>query len=186
MGNPVPVPDVPRRALVLTGLRPVAIIMAMLVLYGFAPFNDHLAVLSVVVTALIGLLIFFGVFVHQIRRIRHSSTPTLTVVEALILVYSVFLIQFAVLYVALSSTDPTAFSEELNRMGGLYLSITVLSTVGFGDITAASDLARLVVSVQMLADLVLLGTAVRMLSTTARKAGAVQAPSGADGTVGSS
>lgn len=162
-------PHVARRDLVLTALRPTAIILAMLAVYWFAPLDGQVVLVSVVVTASVGLVVFAGVFAYQIRRIRRSSTPTLTAVEALVLVYSTFLIQFAVIYVALSATDPTAFDEPLNRMGGLYLSITILSTVGFGDITANSDAARLIVSVQMLADLVLIATAVRVLAAPLRK-----------------
>jgi hypothetical protein len=44
-----------------------------------------------------------------------------------------------------------------------------LSMVGFGDISAHSDFARLVVCVQMLADLVLIGTAVRVHAARLRK-----------------
>lgn len=163
--------EVARRDLVLTALRPTVVIVVMLLVYAVAPLGGSGAAgLVVVVTAVVGLVVFSWVFVYQLRRIRRSATPTLTAVEALVLVYGTFLIQFAVLYVALSQSDPAAFDEQLNRVGGLYLSITVLSTVGFGDITASSDLARIVVSLQMLADLALIGTAVRVLSSTARKA----------------
>ena len=41
--------------------------------------------------------------------------------------------------------------------------MTVFTTVGFGDITARSEAARIVLIVQMLADLVLLGAGVRVL-----------------------
>lgn len=160
----------PLRALLMTGVRPMVVLAAMLVVYAVVPLDGQVPILSIAATAAVGLLVFGAVFVHQVSRIRRSSTPTLTAVEALVLVYGTFLIQFALLYVSLSSTDPAAFSEELNRVAGLYLSITVLSTVGFGDITAASDLARILVSFQMIADLVLIGTAVRILSTTVRRA----------------
>lgn len=163
-------PTIPTRAVLTTALRPVLVLAAILVLYAVVPLDGDVAVVAVAVTAVVALLVFGGVFVHQIRRIRRSETPTLTAVEALVLVYGTFLIQFAVLYVTLSSSEAGSFSEELNRVGGLYLSITVLSTVGFGDITANSDLARILVSVQMIADLVLIGTAVRILSTTAQRA----------------
>jgi voltage-gated potassium channel len=41
--------------------------------------------------------------------------------------------------------------------------VTVFSTVGFGDITAKSELARVLLIIQMLADLALLGTGVRLI-----------------------
>jgi Ion channel len=45
----------------------------------------------------------------------------------------------------------------------LYFAVTVFSTVGFGDITAKSETARVVLIVQMLADLAFLGAGVRVL-----------------------
>ena len=62
----------------------------------------------------------------------------------------------------------SSFSEPLNHTGGLYLTITVFSTVGFGDITPETDLARVVVSVQMLLDLVVIGAVVRLLLNAAK------------------
>ena len=54
------------------------------------------------------------------------------------------------------------FSEPLTRTSALYFSVTVFSTVGFGDITAKTDAARLVVTAQMLLDLLLLGFGARV------------------------
>jgi hypothetical protein len=45
------------------------------------------------------------------------------------------LITFAAVYLSLSESSDTHFSEPLNHTGALYLVITVFSTVGFGDIT---------------------------------------------------
>ena len=54
--------------------------------------------------------------------------------------------------------DPGAFSQEdLTRTDALYLSVTIFSTVGFGDISATSQSARLVVTSQMILDLLVLG-----------------------------
>jgi hypothetical protein len=53
------------------------------------------------------------------------------------------------------------FTERLDHTRALYFTITVFSTVGFGDITPRADLARIIVSIQMLLDLVILGSVVR-------------------------
>ena len=46
--------------------------------------------------------------------------------------------------------------------------VTVFSTVGFGDITPKGDLARILVSIQMLLDLVVIGAVVRLLTNAAK------------------
>jgi hypothetical protein len=56
-----------------------------------------------------------------------------------------------------------AFTQRLTRTDALYFSVTVFSTVGFGDITARSEPARVVVIFQMLGDLALLGAGARVL-----------------------
>ena len=55
-----------------------------------------------------------------------------------------------------------------SRSEALYFTITVFSTVGFGDITPRTDPARLVVAAQMLLNLVLIGAVVRLLFDAAR------------------
>ena len=55
------------------------------------------------------------------------------------------------------------FGGPLTHTDGLYFTVTVFSTVGFGDITAKSQTARLVVTGQMLADLIVLGLAIKVI-----------------------
>jgi uncharacterized protein with GYD domain len=45
----------------------------------------------------------------------------------------------------------------------MYLSATVFTTVGFGDITAKTEAARIVVTIQMMLDLVIIGLVVRLV-----------------------
>jgi voltage-gated potassium channel len=79
----------------------------------------------------------------------------------------VFLLVFAGVYLSLSHASTTHFSEPLDHSGALYLVVTIFSTVGFGDITPEGDVARLVVSAQMLLDLVVIGAVVRLLTSAA-------------------
>ena len=62
----------------------------------------------------------------------------------------------------------TTFTQDLDHVRALYFTVTVFSTVGFGDITPRTDPARLIVSVQMLLDLALIGAVVRLLFNAAR------------------
>jgi len=55
------------------------------------------------------------------------------------------------------------FSEPLTHTDALYFTVTVFSTVGFGDITAKTETARLVVTAQMIADIVILGLGIKVI-----------------------
>ena len=55
------------------------------------------------------------------------------------------------------------FTEPLTRSDSLYLTVTIFATVGFGDISARAVTARLVVTAQMLLDLVVLGLGIHVI-----------------------
>lgn len=55
----------------------------------------------------------------------------------------------------LSSYNPHSFNTPLTRIDAIYFTITTLSTVGFGDIRPVTEQARLWVSIQIIAGLVI-------------------------------
>ena len=86
----------------------------------------------------------------------------------------VYWIGFSIVYFLMAAAAPATFSTELTKMSAQYFTITVFSTVGFGDIVAVDDLGRAVVTAQVAANLLLLGLGGRILLsaiTHARAAG---------------
>ncbi|HTT88103.1 MAG TPA: potassium channel family protein, partial [Acidimicrobiales bacterium] len=69
---------------------------------------------------------------------------------------------------SLSDFSRRDFSQALDHTRALYFTITVFSTVGFGDITPTTDSARILVSIQMLLDLVIIGAVARILINAAK------------------
>jgi len=112
---------------------------------------------------LIGLLVFAGVMVWQVRTIAGSRYPGLRAAEALALVLPFFLLLFSSAYFVMERASAASLTEPLTRTDALYFTVTVFTTVGFGDIAAKSETARIVLIVQMLADLAVLGAGVRVL-----------------------
>ena len=108
------------------------------------------------------------VFAWQIRRIALAELPELRAVEALGVVVVLFLVAFSAIYLAMSHETASTFTQPLDHVKALYFTITVFSTVGFGDITPRTDGARLVVSAQMLLDLAIIGVVVRLLFNAAK------------------
>ena len=133
----------------------------------------------VAVVALVGVVLAL-----QIRRIANAELPELRAVEALAVVIIVFLAGFSIVYLNLAHGAPATFTQPLDHTKALYFTISVFSTVGFGDITPRTDTARLIVSAQMLLDLVIIGTVVRLIFNAARTRiapGAASARTGVDG-----
>ena len=128
--------------------------MLLLGTYYLIPFTDLTSAQSVI-RIVLGIGTFVGVLVWQVRRIGDAEMPVLRAVQALGGVIPLLLVAFAAGYLSLSHADVADFSEPIDHTGALYLTVTIFSTVGFGDITPDGDLARIVVSVQMLLDLVI-------------------------------
>ncbi len=119
--------------------------------------------MSGVARLLVGFLVFLGVMTWQVRAITNSKNPGLRALEGTLLVLPLFLVLFASTYYMMSRGDASNFTEALSRTDALYLTVTIFSTVGFGDISPKLESARLVVSTQMILDLVILGLGVRIL-----------------------
>ena len=76
------------------------------------------------------------------------------------------MLTFALIYAAIAYYQPDQFVGIEDRTDALYFSVTIVSTVGFGDIHAEGTAARLLVTSHMLFNLIYLGTALRLLTGT--------------------
>jgi hypothetical protein len=111
----------------------------------------------------VGLVLFIGLVAYQVRSIVRSRFPGLRAIEALATSIPLFLLLFASVYVVLSTISAGNFSQPLTHTDALYFTVTVFSTVGFGDITATTEAARLVVTSQMVCDLLIIGLGLRVI-----------------------
>lgn len=133
---------------------------ALVVLYGAAPMDTDTTVGAIVLMVLAGAF-FALVFTHHVRALHHTPYPVLRAANLLSTTLLLFILGFSVTYLALFQADPGSFSEPLSKISAVYFTVTVLATVGFGDITATTDLTRAVVTLQMLTGITLIGVLVR-------------------------
>jgi len=143
-------------------LRILGSITALVAVYYALPLGHSSAGIAVT-TLVIGLAVFIALVAFQVRSIIRSPFPGLRAIEALATSVPLFLLLFASSYVVMAAMSAGNFGERLTHTDGLYFTVTVFSTVGFGDITAKTQAARLVVTGQMIADLVILGLAVKVI-----------------------
>ncbi len=74
-----------------------------------------------------------------------------------------FLLLTAGTYYEMARHSSSSFARPLNRTDALYFTVAVFLTVGFGGISATSQTARLVVTGQIIADLVILGLGIKII-----------------------
>ena len=145
-----------------TVLRVTGSAAALVALYYLLPL-DRFSTPAAVTVLVIGLAGFIALVVFQVRLIIRAPFPGLRAIESLATSAPLFLLLFAATYVVLAAISAGNFGGHLSHTDGLYFTVTVFSTVGFGDITAKTETARLVVTGQMIADLIILGLAVKVI-----------------------
>jgi voltage-gated potassium channel len=150
---------------VLRGFLSAAILV---VLYYTLPLDEPFGT-DAAVRVLIGLVVFAGMTVWQVRIIIGSSYPGVKAFEALGLIVPFYLLIFASTYFLMERASAASFTQAMTRTDALYFSVTVFSTVGFGDIAPRSEPARIVLIFQMLGDLALLGAGARLLLTAVER-----------------
>jgi hypothetical protein len=154
--------DFDRSHVVTTGIRALITAALLMLLYFVLPV-EHRPHQSVVLRLSVALVVFVIVLVNEIRLISSHDRPMLRASVAMATIIPLFLVLFAWIYLTMARADPAAFGVPLSRISALYFTVTVFSTVGFGDITAKTDVARLVVTVQMLADLAVFAVVIRLI-----------------------
>jgi voltage-gated potassium channel len=154
-------------ALALSLLRAAASVVAFVVVYYLLPLDtsDRWAAITILIT---GLVVLIVVIIYSIRSILKSPYPGLRAIESLAVAVPLFLVLFAGAYVVMDRIAPASFNQTLTHTDALYFTVTVFSTVGFGDIIARTDAARVVVTIQMILDLVIIGVAIQAIVGAAR------------------
>jgi hypothetical protein len=160
--GPRPVTGAARRAIAWSVLRAAGSIAALLAIYYLLPF-DHISAWAGTTILVAGLIALIALATYQVRSILSAEFPALRAVEALATSVPLFLLLFAAAYVVMARLSASSFGQPLNHTDALYFAVTVFSTVGFGDITPKTGTARLVVTAQMISDLVILGLAIQVI-----------------------
>jgi len=153
-----------RVRLVSVGLAEAALVTTIVVATYYLLPLDRLASVPLGVSLAVGLLVLTVVVSYEARTIARSRYPTIRAIRALAITAPLFLVIFAAAYFLMAEADADNFNADtLTRTDALYFTMTVFSTVGFGDIIATSQLTRLMVTIQMVLDLIFLGLGIRVL-----------------------
>jgi voltage-gated potassium channel len=157
-----------RSRVLTTGVRAIATASVLLALYFTVPVI-HRPHQAIVLRLTVALALFVAVLLYEIRQISVDREPMLRATVSMATIIPLFIVLFSWIYLTMSRSDPHAFGGMMSRVEALYFTVTVFSTVGFGDITPRTDVARLVTTVQMMADLVVLALVVRLILAAATR-----------------
>jgi voltage-gated potassium channel len=160
-----------RRGITLGLLRALGVSAVLIALYYLAPL-DRLTGVALLAAMIIGLLALAAMTAYQVWAILRAAYPGIRAIQALATTVPLYLLLFAATYFLMSYTDTSNFNVyALTRTDTIYFTVTVFATVGFGDISPASQVARLVVTAQMILNLIVLGLGVRLIVGAVQQAG---------------
>ncbi|HEY6422736.1 MAG TPA: potassium channel family protein [Pseudonocardiaceae bacterium] len=151
-----------RRLIARSLLRSAASVTLMVTVYYLAPLDRPLDTWTGI-RFVIDLLVVAGIITWQVRAVVDSEFPRLRAIEAVAIGLPLLLLVYASTYVVVSGNQAGSFTENLGHTGALYFTITVFSTVGFGDIAPTSEVARIITMTQMLVGLAAVGLVARIL-----------------------
>jgi len=160
-------------------LRAFGSTVALVAIYYLLPL-DRTSISVAVVMLAFGLLALVGLVTFQVRSIIRATYPALRAVGALATSVPLFLLLFAGTYFVMGGISDANFSEPLTRTDALYFTVTVFATVGFGDIVATTQGARVVVMGQMIAGIVIIGLGARLIVDAVKRGQKAQESGAAD------
>jgi voltage-gated potassium channel len=157
------------RGHLVLALRTAGAIALLVVAYYQAPLDRALSLTSGVVFVGALLLATLAVVV-EVRGILASTRPLLRAIRVIAVGLPLLLVLFAATYITVDGQQANAFTEPLSRTDGLYFTVTTFATVGYGDISPQTELARVLVTVQMLVGLVAVGVIAKVVLGAVRVA----------------
>jgi Ion channel len=175
----------PRPKIVSSLLRASGSTAVLVLIYYLLPLDNavHWAAFTILAIGLAGLV---TLVTFQVRWIIASEYPGLRALEALGTSVPLFLLLFASAYAVMDTVSASNFSQTMTQTNALYFTVTVFATVGFGDITPKTEVARLVVTGQMILDLMIIGLGARIILGAVTRGRQRRRPSGTGPTAASS
>jgi voltage-gated potassium channel len=143
------------------------ILAAVVTVYFVVPVSPDLQ-RNTLIRVLIALVILALMAAGVVRQLRRHLDDTDRRIDGLIVSITVVMAVFALCFLTLEQRDPTQFESMETRLDALYFTVATAASVGYGDVHAVGQAARAMVLVQMVFNVVFLGTAVALLSTRIR------------------
>ena len=155
-------------------LRMASILAVILVVYFTVPISFDLQA-GDVAQLVISLLALSLLAVAVLVEVRHQLIDSDRRIDGLVLAMMISVLGFALGFYAMSQRDPTQIVGIGTRLDSLYFTMTTLLTIGFGDIYAEGQAARLLVLIQMVFNVVIIATAASTITNRLRTQAEIRA-----------
>ena len=112
----------------------------------------------------VGLVLLIWWIVRELMKQLSGGSSGVRVRSLITLLYPLVAL-FALAYYLTQRNDPTQFDGLITRTDSLYFTVITLGTIGYGDIHAVGQFARVLTMIQVAFDLVVIGAFVAVASS---------------------
>ncbi len=143
-------------------------VLGMLVVFYAVPVSNQDSAVRVALSllfTLVGVVALGWAILGQLRRQLHSRSED---IHTLLMLLPLVAMVFALGFYVLDEHSSSQLSGLSTRTDALYFTLSTLTTVGYGDITAEGQIARGLVILQLVFNAVFVGAAVSTIVATIR------------------
>ena len=149
---------------VLTIVVPVVVYFAM-------PLDREFGVLIATVLVITAAASLIPLSIRQAQMVLTSGDPLFDAMRCIVSALVFLVISFSSAYFVLAANYDNQIKGLDTKLDGIYFTITILATVGFGDISATGQTARGIVSVQMVVNFAVLAVSLRVITWALKERG---------------
>jgi voltage-gated potassium channel len=150
------------------------ILAAVVVVYFVVPVSRELQ-RGTVIRILVAIVVLALLVAAVVRQLRLHIDDQDRRVDGLIVSITMVMAVFSLCYFTLEQRDAGQFGDLETRLDALYFTASTAATVGYGDVHAVGQAARALVLVQIVFNVVFIGTAVALLSSRIRSVASARA-----------
>lgn len=145
-------------------LHNAATLAGALLFYYYFPVTGESSALWQVLLFGVGLSLLIWWIIRELMKQLAAGSSGVRVRSLVTLLYPLVAL-FALAYYLIQRNDPSQFDGLVTRTDSLYFTVITLGTIGYGDVHAVGQFARVVAMVQVAFDLVVIGAFVAVASS---------------------
>jgi len=161
----------PRRSTHRKAALSVLTIVVPLVVYFVLPLDREFGELIAAVLVIVAASSLIPLSIRQAQMVLVSTDPLFDAMRCIVSALMFLVIAFSSAYFVLAANYDDQIQGLHTKLDALYFTITILATVGFGDITATGQTARGIVSGQMVVNFAVLAVALRVITWALKERG---------------
>lgn len=149
----------------------VLTVVVPVVVYFLLPLDKEFGELIATVLVVVAAASLIPISIRQAQMVLYSHDPLFDAMRSIVSALVFLVIAFSSAYFVLAANYDDQITGLHTKLDGIYFTVTILATVGFGDISATGQTARGIVSAQMVVNFAVLAVSLRVITWALKERG---------------